>query len=150
MNRIRHTDSICVQSSYVIHIFPYYDCKCMEPKIFVADDDSAIASAIQLILESEDFRVVVATEGDVTKSIKRNHPDLVLLDIWMSGQDGRDICKRLKKDVDTSEIPIILVSASRDVERSTLEAGADDFIIKPFEMMELIQKVRHYTIKNKS
>jgi CheY-like chemotaxis protein len=79
--------------------------------------------------------------------MEKDFPDLLLLDIWMSGQDGRDICKYLKKNPTTKNIPIILVSASRDIMQSAKNAGADDFIAKPFEMETLLDKVRHYTEK---
>ena len=59
-------------------------------------------------------------------------PDLLLLDIWMSGTDGLDICKQLKQNTATQHIPIVLLSASREIEKSALDAGANDFLSKPF------------------
>jgi CheY-like chemotaxis protein len=71
-------------------------------------------------------------------------PDLLLLDIWMSGIDGRDICKELKQKENTKKIPIVLISASREIERSALEAGADDFLAKPFEIDDLLEKIEKH------
>jgi CheY-like chemotaxis protein len=68
-------------------------------------------------------------------------PDLLLLDIWMSGLDGREICKALKLQDHTKHIPIILVSANRDTEQIAHDAGADDFLNKPFDMDDLLRKV---------
>ena len=65
----------------------------------------------------------------------------MLLDIWMSGQDGREICKYLKHEVHTKNIPIIMISASRDVKRSAQEAKADDFLEKLFEQEKLLDKI---------
>jgi CheY-like chemotaxis protein len=62
----------------------------------------------------------------------------------MSGTDGRDICKKLKEKTTTREIPIVLISASRDIEKSAKEAGANDFLSKPFEVTDLLQKVKQY------
>lgn len=73
-------------------------------------------------------------------------PSLLLLDIWMSGLDGRDICKELKSDDKTKKIPIIMISANKDTKQIALEAGADGFIAKPFEIDTLIETVERYTV----
>jgi CheY-like chemotaxis protein len=117
----------------------------MAKKILVADDDPAILDALQMMLELEGYEVETSIDGETIYKMEKNFPDLLLLDIWMSGQDGRDICKYLKKDPITKDIPIILVSASRDIMQSAKDAGADDFIAKPFEMDTLLDKVRYYT-----
>ena len=77
--------------------------------------------------------------------MKMELPDLLLLDIWMSGEDGRDICKKLKQSELTKNIPVIMVSASKDIKESALAAGADDFLAKPFEMNELLGKIKMFT-----
>ena len=117
----------------------------MTKKILVADDDPAILEAVQMILELEGYVVETSTDGETIYKMKKNYPDLLLLDIWMSGQDGRELCKFVKKDPQTKHIPVILISASRDIRQSAKEAGADDFIPKPFEMDHLLNKVKHYT-----
>jgi CheY-like chemotaxis protein len=63
----------------------------------------------------------------------------------MSGEDGRDICKKLKQDPLTKNIPVIMISASRDIKESAMEAGADDFLAKPFEMDDLLKKIEDLT-----
>ena len=117
----------------------------MAKKILVADDDPAILDSIKMILELEGYEVVTTVNGATVPSLLKNKPDLLLLDIWMSGQDGKDICRTLKADKATKNIPIIMVSASRDVAASAKEAGADDFLTKPFEMDDLLAKVKKYT-----
>lgn len=112
-------------------------------RVLVADDDPAIVDSMQMMLEMEGFEVNTIVDGEMIYKME-NYPDVMLLDIWMSGQDGREICKYLKNDPKTSHIPVIMISASRDVKESAKKAGADDFIAKPFEMEELVNKVRFY------
>lgn len=113
-------------------------------KILVADDDPAIVDSIKIMLELYDYDVTTTVNGNTIYKLESDFPDLLILDIWMSGQDGRDICKYLKNNPFTKHIPIIMFSASRDIIQSTKEAGADDFIAKPFQIEELLQKVEKY------
>ena len=110
-------------------------------RILVADDDPAIVEAIDLILQLHDYTVASTVDGKVLSMMKSFKPDLVLLDIWMSGVDGRDICRKIKSDESMKEVPVIMISASKDVIESSKVAGAEDFLAKPFEMDELIKKV---------
>jgi DNA-binding response OmpR family regulator len=110
--------------------------------ILVADDDPAIVDSIQYMLEDEGYAVETTVDGETVAVMFEHHPDLLLLDIWMSGQDGRDICKALKAQESTRHIPIIMISANKDTEKIAREAGADDFIGKPFDIDDLLGKVR--------
>jgi CheY-like chemotaxis protein len=110
-------------------------------KVLVADDDPAILDVMRMMLEFEGYEVATTLNGATILQMETEMPDLLLLDIWMSGTDGRDICRKLKQSEKTNKIPIVLVSASKDIERSAFEAGANDFIAKPFEMNELLQKI---------
>jgi len=89
--------------------------------------------------------VTSTVDGSTVLDMKDELPDLLLLDIWMSGEDGRDICKKLKHTDATKNIPVIMISASRDIKESALESGADDFLAKPFEMNELLEKIEKLT-----
>lgn len=113
-------------------------------KIMVADDDPAIVEAVSMILEIGGYDVCTTCDGKTVSEMREELPDLLLLDIWMSGEDGREICKRLKAQEKTKHIPIILISASKDIKKSAEAAGADDFIPKPFDMDELLNKVATY------
>lgn len=113
-------------------------------KILVADDDPAICDALSMILEDDGYAVHTTVNGATIYEMKEEYPDLLLLDIWMSGEDGRDICKYLKSKHETKNIPIIMISASRDVTESVKLAGADDFLPKPFQMDDLLRKVGSY------
>ena len=110
----------------------------------VVDDDPAILDSISLLLEFEGYHVSTISDPASLFTMENGLPDLFLLDIWMSGTDGRDVCKFLKQQTSTNKIPVVLISASREIEKSAKEAGADDFISKPFETSELLEKVRQH------
>jgi CheY-like chemotaxis protein len=116
----------------------------MKKKILVADDDPAIVESTALILEEFGYDVITTVDGQTIYKMEADYPDLLLLDIWMSGQDGREICKYLKQQNGTKHIPIIMISASRDIKKSATESGADDFLAKPFAMNDLLQKVEKW------
>jgi CheY-like chemotaxis protein len=109
-------------------------------KIMIADDDAAILDSLSLMLEFEGYQVSATLNGETVLSMAEK-PDLLLLDIWMSGVDGRDICKKLKQHEATRNLPVVLISASNDIQGSAIEAGADDFLAKPFEMNDLLEKI---------
>lgn len=121
--------------------------KSEQRRVLVADDDLSILEAIRLILEFDHYRVETVSDARIEDKVASFTPDVILLDIWMSGGDGREICRKMKNDVKFQHIPIILISASKDVQESAKEAGADDFIAKPFEMDELLAKVAQYGTK---
>ena len=113
-------------------------------KILVADDDPAILEVITLILEDAGHAVTTSSNGETVEKVQRELPDLILLDIWMSGMDGRDICKHLKTESKTKHIPIVMISANKDAAAIAIEAGANDFLAKPFEMTKLLSMVEKY------
>lgn len=113
-------------------------------RIMIADDDWAILDALKMLLEDEGYSICTSSDGETVNKVRREHPDLILLDIWMSGEDGREIAKELKQKQITRDIPIIMISASKDVDQSALEAGADDFLAKPFEIDELLTIVNKH------
>jgi DNA-binding response OmpR family regulator len=107
-------------------------------KILVADDDSGILDVLQIILEDAGYEVALTSDGSSVKLLKKPLPDLVLLDLWMSGIDGRDICSYLKKQEETKNLPVIIFSANKDTAIIAKECGADSYITKPFEMDEML------------
>lgn len=111
----------------------------------IADDDPGIVDAVGMMLEFEGYEVTSTMDGSTVVDMMNDHPDLLLLDIWMSGEDGRDICKKLKHTMETKNIPVIMISASRDIQTSAIESGADDFLAKPFDMAELVNKIERLT-----
>jgi CheY-like chemotaxis protein len=113
----------------------------------IADDDPAILDSVGIMLEFEGYDVTTTINGRTVLDMEKELPDLLLLDIWMSGMDGRDICKRLKQNEKTQGIPIVMISASKDIERSAMEAGADGFLAKPFDINDLLRKIEENTLK---
>ena len=116
-------------------------------KILIVDDDEGVLDALTMILQYKGYEVNTAKNANLLAGIKDEMPDLLLLDIWMSGIDGRDVCKQLKRQEGTKYIPVIMISASKDIGPSALASGADDFLAKPFEMNELVEKIEFYTAR---
>lgn len=116
-------------------------------KVVIVDDNVSILDSIQLMLDFEGFEVIKFSKGsDMLKLMNRNtKPHIILMDMWLSGEDGRDICKILKNEDDLKDIPVIIMSASREMGKSAKEAGATDFISKPFDLVEMLDKINKYT-----
>lgn len=115
--------------------------KSAPKKIMIADDDTGIIDAVAMMLEFEGYTVYSTVNGATVLELENNYPDLLLLDVQMPGLDGRDICRTLKQKENTRNIPVILISASTNLEKSAKDAGADDFLEKPFNMHDLLDKV---------
>ena len=116
----------------------------MKKKIIVSDDDKEIINILTLMLEDAGYEVRSTSNGHTTQLVEDYLPDLLLLDIWMAEIDGRDVCKQLKSQKNTKHVPIIMISADRNTEKIAREAGANDFISKPFDMDELLEKIARY------
>ncbi|WP_205771905.1 response regulator [Mucilaginibacter terrenus] len=116
-----------------------------QKKIMIADDDPGIVDAVEMLLEFEGYKVTSTLDGAAVLNLKDDLPDLLLLDIWMSGEDGREICRQLKSRDETRNMPVLMISASRGIKESAFAAGADDFLAKPFEMNDLLQKIEALT-----
>ena len=115
-----------------------------QKKILIADDDPAILEVLTLFFEEVGYEVETTHDGLTLRTFEHGPPDLLLLDIWMSGWNGRDLCRFLKSQEETRHLPILLVSANRDMERIAREAGADDFIAKPFDLDKLLEKIERW------
>ncbi|GAC1386458.1 MAG: hypothetical protein NVS1B7_4810 [Candidatus Saccharimonadales bacterium] len=117
-------------------------------RILAADDNPAILDALKIMLEDVGYSVETTEDGAVAQYLKPPYPDLLLLDVWMSGVDGRDVCKYLKSKAETKHIPIIMISATKDIIHITQKAGADDYISKPFQMDHLLAVVEKHLGRN--
>ena len=114
-------------------------------KILVADDENDILEIISYNLVSEGYEVFTVKDGNEALDMARKiHPDLIILDILLSGNDGRTICKRLKKDKSTGNIPVIMISAHPSAHETIAECGADSFIAKPFSVSDLLKQVEEH------
>lgn len=111
-------------------------------KILVIDDDLDILSVMEILLSMKGFNVEVTAKGENTfPKIETFKPDLILLDVLISGYDGRVICKQLKANLKTKNIPVIMFSAHPGAAATIEDYGADDFISKPFDVNNLLKKV---------
>ena len=116
----------------------------MSKHILVVDDDPDILDAIEWMLEDAGYDVQTSERGDSAENLRGDAgvlPDLIILDVLLSGKDGRTICRQLKSRPDTREIPIVMVSAHPSAARAVRAVGADDFVAKPFDVDELLDAV---------
>lgn len=113
------------------------------PRIFVIDDDKDLLSVVKSLLMRRGFNVSVYTDWEMaSRDLKKYEPQLILLDVFLSGLDGFEVCQKLKSNNATRHIPVLIFSAyPRVAETAIYEYGANDFISKPFEVNELIRKV---------
>lgn len=115
-------------------------------KILVADDDSGIVDVMQIVLEDDGFDAITTMDGSSILKLCEQKPDLIFLDIWMSGINGNIICKQLKMSNEFNHIPVIMFSANRNTKQISIECGANDFLAKPFEIAELLRLAHKYTL----
>ncbi len=119
----------------------------MFKRIIVVEDDISIAEVLTIILENEQYKVDWFTDDSFTGELLQDMPGLILLDMWLSGNNGKNICLALKNNPLYQQIPIIIMSANRDVKLHAEEACADDYLAKPFDINTLLSLVKKYTEK---
>ncbi len=115
-------------------------------KVLIAEDDAHIRNGLAEILQGEGYETLVAHDGKEALTLYRQkHPDFLCLDIMMPGVNGYDVCREIRK-TDTS-VPVIFISAkSEEVDKVLgLELGADDYIMKPFGVREVVARIRAVT-----
>jgi phosphate regulon transcriptional regulator PhoB len=116
-----------------------------QKKILVVDDEKDIVELISYNLEQEGFAVIKAYDGQMAwERVKTAKPDLVVLDLMIPGIHGLEVCKLIRRDAATETLPIIMLTAKSDqVDKILgLELGADDYVTKPFNVRELIARIR--------
>jgi len=112
--------------------------------VLVVDDDPVILKLLEVNFEMEGFTVLLAHDGEEGVALTRSErPDIVVSDVMMPKMSGLELVEELKSDPDTSSIPIILLTAKAQMAdlRAGVDAGADDYITKPFEPLELVHRV---------
>jgi DNA-binding response OmpR family regulator len=111
--------------------------------ILIVDDDRDIRYMMQSILKHEGYKTMTCASADELSDILSViRPAAIIMDMLLSGTDGKDICRSLKKKESTNHIPVMMVSAHPDAELLCREAGTDDFLEKPFDIEVFISKIR--------
>jgi len=117
----------------------------VKPRILIVDDDPDILDVLQISLSEENYEILKAMDGEEAIRIIKSKPlDLVLLDYAIPKMNGRQVCKEVKKDILLRHLPIIMVTGKGEVSDKVggIDAGADDYIVKPFEPKELLARIR--------
>lgn len=121
------------------------DKKTELPKVLVVDDNQQNLELLQAYLEDIDCLTIPAEDGlSAMDIVKDDKPDIIILDVMMPKMSGFEVCKRLKSNPDTSDIPVIMVTALNelgDIERA-IDCGTDDFLSKPVNKWELVTRVK--------
>jgi two-component system alkaline phosphatase synthesis response regulator PhoP len=115
-----------------------------KPKILVVDDERYILHILDFSLGAEGYEVITAGDGEqAVERTKADRPDLVVMDIMMPRMDGFEACRIIKSDPETRDIPVIMLTAKgREVDRKRgMDAGADEYLTKPFSPAKLIERV---------
>lgn len=117
----------------------------MASRILVLDDDPGVLEVLDLSLTYSGFQVRPLLSGDnIFRMVKNFEPHLIILDYILRGPDGGELCKQLKKDPDTREIPVIMLSGHPKANETVGKGGCDSFIAKPFDLTKLVDEINHF------
>lgn len=120
----------------------------MDKKILLIDDNPHILEAIELILTTESYKVFSLAKVDtIIKDVMRIKPSVILLDLLLSGENGKEVARMLKQNPATAHIPIIIISAHPSAQKAATQVGADDFLAKPFDIADFLALVEKYINK---
>ncbi|SRR6266516_4795205 len=118
-----------------------------QKKILVVDDDPDIVEFLQELLVQEGYSAAITDKAEYVEKLRDSGlPDLIIIDVLLSGKDGREIVKHLKSQEETRHIPVIMFSAHPGAEKTARAAGADDFVAKPFEIDEVLAKIAKHVL----
>lgn len=111
-------------------------------KIMICDDDEGIIDVLEMILDEVGHTVISVNDSlKVLAAIDREQPDLLILDLWMPRLSGQEVLKHLRKYSAHRQLKVIVISASRDGEQVATDAGANQFIAKPFDLNNILESV---------
>ena len=130
--------------------FNYCGVENLMDKILIVDDNSDILWVVETVLKRYGFEVMALPRGEeVIPKAKTFCPQLILLDVFLSGIDGIEVCNKLKANPVTKDIPVIMFSAHTNFPDIKKFCQADDFIAKPFDVNELVRKIKYQIDANK-
>jgi len=120
------------------------------PKVLVIDDDQGILDALKFMLENSGYAVECIARGDeVLAALNAFMPDVILLDLYLSGYDGRDIALDIKKEASGKEVPIVMISAHPSAGEVLKDSPIAEFLPKPFDVTELLTVIeKHSAVRN--
>ena len=120
------------------------------PKILIIDDDPDVRTVMNLLMKKQGYDVDTAcNREDALSKLNNSHPSVILLDVLLSGSDGREFCREIKASNNMRAIPVIMVSAHPGAAENIESYGADDFIAKPFLFIELAVKALVYIYRRR-
>jgi two-component system phosphate regulon response regulator PhoB len=117
----------------------------LKPRVLIVEDETALVELLRYNLEQAGFRVAVAYDGEeALASVQEDTPDLILLDWMLPLMSGIEVCRQLRRQTATANLPIIMLTArGEEGDRIRgLDSGADDYVVKPFSPMELVARLR--------
>jgi|SRR5436190_1495473 len=119
--------------------------------ILVLDDDPDIGIMIKMMLEYKGYSVIVTDRAEKAEEVlSSEHIDLLIMDMLLSGVNGTDMCTALKQYPATSSLPVIMISAHPNAKQICLDAGADEFIAKPFDIIDMLSKISRLVANKKA
>lgn len=113
--------------------------------VMVADDNEGILNVTKIILERGGYIAITTQDGSNVRNLKEPLPDLLLLDIMLSGTNGSELCRALKENKKTKGLPVLMFSANNDIKKISKSCGANGYVAKPFDMDHLLELVELHT-----
>lgn len=119
--------------------------------ILIVEDDPQVARLIELVLRRHGEEAEVVADGETALSrVREEHPQMVIADLGLKGLSGDQLCRSVKDDDATRDIPFIVLSGDRDIQEKAASCGADEFLGKPFEFEELTGILQKYADRQKT
>lgn len=130
-------------------IIQTYNLNMERKRIHILEDDQEIRNVIEILLKDEGFELQLSSSfEELKKNIQDAMPDLFLLDVMLPDGNGAEICEDLKNDIFTKHIPIIVMSAQNNSEQKAIDALADDYISKPFDIDDILKRINAQLLRS--
>ncbi|MBO9684384.1 MAG: response regulator [Flavisolibacter sp.] len=112
------------------------------PKVLIIDDDPDVRTVMNIVMQKQGYEVATAfNKNDALSKLEDFQPSVILLDVLLSGTDGREFCREIKQNEEMKNVPVIMVSAHPGAAENINNYGADDFISKPIDTLRLMEKI---------